>query len=273
MRPYITSINYMNEKTVESYLNRLENEFKNMGDLNELATDYLKDKIAIDYAKFWLWLKQHKNMGADCCRWYYKLLPIFGNESIELLLSNEINEKIFSSGLMNGQLYTITAPSGKGKTSFCIMIITYLILGFNPFIKKSNNKKRYKILYISLEQSREEIEARLISTISAFKNIGSTISFSELLSGKCDDQEKYFQAIEYFILFYDSFKILTVEDFGNKLDLESINSKVESLDFKYDVIVIDKYDNIEGVDLFNSNVPIGIKAMAQNMQVPIILQA
>lgn len=278
MKGYITGID--NEKkessgaVMDHKILMLLNHFKGLDNFSGLTKIKIIKSLRYEFADAWGYIKQMKNENNFYFQLYYQLKNIFDDGSIPLLMTKRINDEIFPSGLFGGQVYTVTAPSGKGKTAFCTMLLTTLIAGCNPFQKIKKEESGKRVLYITLEQTVEEIEARIISTLSAFIDLKKATKYSDILSkSQRLDDSNYLLAVQYFSLIRENIKILSTDDFQQSLSIESIAEKIRHLDFCYDVIIIDQFDNIEGIDFVNMDIPILIKALAQELNVPIVLQA
>ena len=134
------------------------------------------------------------------------------NPSSPTCLKNLI-ERFCPLGL-TWEIYTITAVSGGGKTALCSMLTACAITGVNPF-KGRNKFKPKRVIYISLEQSREQIIGRIISTISALNNLDNCVPFSEIVAKRISGVHK--QALKtactLFDVFKDRLKVITSSDF------------------------------------------------------------
>lgn len=247
--------------------------FGNLSTLNRLA---VKEKLIDEYEDNWQGIYQKKDQDYHLKYQYYQLLPLFAHENISSHTSDSFDNTINKNGFAKGQLYTITAPSGKGKTSLCIMMSACLISGNNPYLKEKKSFPSKKLLYITLEQSKEEIEKRFISTLSALNNLAGAISFGDLMNpSQFFNSKEYDLAVQLFLLHQDNLNIISSEDLYNDLSIERIDEVISSKfnENNYDLIIIDQYDNIQGVDEFSSDIPIKIKQLALKLNVPIILQA
>lgn len=278
MKGYITGIDNEKKESSEVEMNHkilmLLNHFKGLDNFSGVTKIKIINSLRYEFADVWEYIRQMKTKNNFYFQLYYQFKDIFDDGSISLLMTRKINDEIFPSGLFGGQLFTITAPSGKGKTAFCTMLVTTLIAGCNPFLKMKKEESGKRVLYITLEQTVEEIEARIISTLSAFIDLKKAIKYSDILSkSQRLNDSNYLLAVQYFSLIRENIKILSTDDFQQGLSIESIAEKIRHLDFCYDVIVIDQFDNIEGIDFVNMDIPILIKALAQELNVPIVLQA
>ena len=278
MKVNVSGIDNEKKENPEMEINQkilmLLNHFEGLSNFNESIKMKIISSLRYEFVDAWEYIKQMKTKSAFYFQLYYQLKSIFDDKSISLLMTRKINNEIFSSGLFGGQVYTISAPSGKGKTAFCTMLVTTLIAGDNPFLKMKKEESGKRVLYITLEQTAEEIEARVISTLSAFIDLKKAIKYSDILSkSQRLNDSNYLLAVQYFSLIRENIKILSTDDFQQGLSIESIAEKIRHLDFCYDVIVIDQFDNIEGIDFVNMDIPILIKALAQELNTPIILQA
>lgn len=247
--------------------------FSNLSTLNRLA---VKEKLIDECEDYWQEIYQKKDQDYQHKYQYYQLLPLFAHENILSHTTDSFDNTINKNGFAKGQLYTITAPSGKGKTSFCIMMTACLISGNNPYLKENKSFSNAKVLYITLEQSKEEIEKRFISTLSALNDLSGAISFGDLMNpSQFFNSKEYDLAVQLFLLYHDHLNIVSSEDLYNDLSIERIGEVISSKfnENNYDLVIIDQYDNIQGVDEFSSDIPIKIKQLALKLNVPIILQA
>lgn len=274
MKVLITGINRVNDiknHNVSELMNIYQS--SNISDLNKLV---VKEKLIDECEDQWQGVCQNKNQDSHHKYQYYQLLPLFAQDNILSHTSDSFDTTINKNGFAKGQLYTITAPSGKGKTSFCIMMSACLISGNNPYLKENISFSRKKVLYITLEQSREEIEKRFISTLSALDNLSDAISFGDLMNpSQFFNSKEYDLAVRLFLLYQDNLDIISSDELYNDLSIERIGDVISSKfnENIYDLIIIDQYDNIAGVDEFSSDIPIKIKQLALKLNVPIILQA
>lgn len=264
-----------NDKTVN--INNLIGLIKNMKDYSPEIQNTIINKINKEYIELWDYICEAKDNDRKYMELYYLFLPYFSSMNLPTLISKNTDEVLLKNGLMSGQLYTITAPSGRGKTAFCIMLTACLIMGINPYYDESlKDKKRRKVIYISLEQNEVEIEKRIISTISGLNNIKKAVSFSDLMNpSRFTNTENYKMAIDLFTIFNDNLRIVTSEDLNDNLTIDNIYLKLMEINevFETDLVIIDQFDNITGLDFVSMDVPIKIKDMAQRMNVPVVLQA
>lgn len=247
--------------------------FSNLSDLNRLV---VKEKIIDEYEGKWQKIRENKDLDDYHKYKFYKLLPLLAMENVISHVAESFDNTINKNGFAKGQLYTVTAPSGHGKTSWCMMMCACLISGNNQFLHEKKSFPRKKVLYITLEQSKKEIEKRIISTLSALNNLSGAISFGDLMNpSQFFNSKEYDLAVQLFLLYHDHLTIISSEDLYNDLSIERIDEVITSKfnENNYDLVIIDQYDNIEGVDEFSSDIPIKIKQLALKLNVPIILQA
>lgn len=114
--------------------------------------------------------------------------------NIEQIQLGNLDEKIktgipvidkHTGGLGRGQLITIGAPSGQGKSSLTLQILKNICL--------SKNTKQPKVLYITREMTKEEVTQRLVL---AYCNIGNEKLVKDGLSD--DDYTKIINAMQIF---------------------------------------------------------------------------
>lgn len=203
------------------------------------------------------------------------LQSILGNESKLSNLSEEFDRTILPTGFNPGEIYTITAVSGGGKTALCSMLTACAITGVNPFKGRSKFKPK-RVIYISLEQSREQIIDRIISTISALNNLDNCVPFSEIVAKRISGEHKRAlkTACTLFDVFKDRLKVITSSDFlENSIEeIERCVSLICQESEMETMIIVDQFVNIKNAnDPIDDTVVKGIKRIATNNSVPVVV--
>lgn len=205
----------------------------------------------------------------------WKINAVFRLNSTRVMLTENMNEKLFPNGMMFGELYVLTAVSGGGKTSFSCALASSLISGFNYKTNLESNVT--PVLYLSLEQTKNQIQARIMSNLLALFNIDKNIPFSSLLFGGVTNFQSIDKAVGMWNLFSNQIKILDLLDFSESPDVFSVINKIQeyvNIVHKTPVVFIDRYENIVGSNDFSDDVVAReLKRFAEKANVPIILQA
>ena len=209
-------------------------------------------------------------------RAYLILSPYFKNKNVVANISDSFNEILLPTGFGESQMYIISAPSGKGKTALAIMLTVVLIGGINPLLAIQKTFDEKKVLYVSLEQEKKEIENRIISTFSALNNLNDALSFSSLMGE--DNFEKFNDrkvAVDLYLNFEKNLKILTASDFGFDLSIDNVYLVIKQVCryFEPDIIIVDQYDNVEQLDPVSNVVAQGLKNLSLELRKPIIVLA
>ena len=114
-----------------------------------------------------------------------------------------------------------------------------------------------------------------MSTLSALNNIEKAISFSDMMNmSELENLKNYKLAVELLFSYSNFLKVIEEDDLLD-LSIESIISKIHILmsEEKYEVIVIDQFENIKGADEISDIIPIKLKSIAKKFNVPLIVQA
>ena len=209
-------------------------------------------------------------------RAYLILSPYFKSKNVIANISDSFNEILLPTGFGESQMYIISAPSGKGKTALAIMLTVVLIGGINPLLAIQKTFDEKKVLYVSLEQEKVEIENRIISTFSALNNLNDALSFSSLMG---EDNFKKFNnrkvAVDLYLNFEKNLKILTANDFEFDLSIDNVYSVIKQVCgyFEPNIIIIDQYDNVEQLDPVSNVVAQGFKNLSLELRKPIVVLA
>lgn len=150
------------------------------------SIDYTMSKFEADTQS----LTSDENGGAENIN--IILQEVFNN--IEQIQLGKLEEKIktgisiidkHTGGFGKGQLITIGAPSGQGKSSLALQIIKNICL--------EKNKKQSKILYVTREMTKEEVTQRLVLS---YCNIGNEKLVKDGLSS--EDYKNIINAMKLF---------------------------------------------------------------------------
>lgn len=250
--------------------------FCQMENLSEANRRVLREKYGSFLENFLAKLNPEKN--ESDFDMYWKIRPLCGNfSSIRPGISNKIDTAIFPNGLIKGELYTISGISGGGKTAFCSMLTSTLISGNNPYLDSQKDVKAYHVIYISLEQTRMQMECRIISCLSALNDLNKSVSYSSLISGDISNDDYLHTALIIYSLFKNRLHVISLEDFESTPTVNDIITKIKNIAASLEdnfVVIIDRYENIAGADdQQNDYVARELKLFAEKEQFPIILQA
>ena len=152
---------------------------------------------------------------------------------------------------------------------------TTLMTGYNPFYEDGMLEQSKKVLYISLEQSKMDIEKRIISTISSFFDKKDPISFGEIISTQIPKQKLplFRKSVKVFEYFKKNIKI-----FGNQ-NLTNLNKfKIlqlidrETQTGTYDLVVVDPVCLMDNDNPDNdTQTPVELRNIAINNRVAMLL--
>lgn len=257
-------------------IKRILTYFSLMDNLSEANKTVLRQKyesFLVDFIK-----KLNPNKNEFDFNMYWKIKPLCGNlSSIRPGMSNKIDQAIFPNGLVKGELYTISGISGGGKTAFCSMLTSTLISGNSPYLEDQKDVKACNVIYVSLEQTRMQMECRIISCLSALNDLNKSVSYSSMISGDISNDGRLHTALLIYSLFKERLHVISLEDFEFTPTVDDIKTKIKniavSLEGNY-VVIIDRYENIAGADdQQNDFVARELKLFAEKEQFPIILQA
>lgn len=205
-----------------------------------------------------------------------RLKKMFSNNSVQCALSKKFCESFLPTGFMKGELYVLSGISGGGKTAFSIMLTSVLIMGYNRYLD-SPNQVTTPCIYVSLEQSQFQIEARIMSTLNALQT-GKTIPYSALINGSESVQDKDIDLAFYiFEICKKNLLILDLESFTTTPSVYQLIDELSArlpLFEKKPLVIIDRYENILGAnDNVNDEVARELKSFAIKHNVPVIVQS
>lgn len=199
-----------------------------------------------------------------------KILRCF--ETKKTYISENVDKILFPNGLINGELYTITAISGGGKTAFCCMLASCLIYYRNPHLVKEKHPTR-SVIYVTLEQTSEQIMCRILSTLSALNDLNSAIPYCELVSGNNYNDDDLRTACEVWNECAKKLEIISQKDVSTDIQdiLTACFEAIQTFD-DHPVVILDQYVNIDSTSSpVDDSVVKSIKAFAEINHVPIIL--
>ena len=190
-------------------------------------------------------------------------------------ISDLFDKVIFPDGIIPGELITVTAPSGGGKTALCIMLAVSLLSGYNPFHSEKFYTTR-SVIYVSLEQTKDQIVHRMLSTISAMNSLETAFPFSSSMTGKISDRKTFYSICKLFELYMKNLRILSLNDFKGTPSVHDICDVITSETAGMDrpVIIVDQYENIlDASNPVNDVVARTLKVYAEKNGYPIFLQS
>lgn len=111
----------------------------------------------------------------------FMMQNLFSQNSISAGISCNFDAILFPNGFMNGELTVLSGFSGGGKTALSVMITSILIGGYNRFLENPEHLTNPAI-YVSLEQPKHQIQARIISTLLSLNEENNFLSYSDILN-------------------------------------------------------------------------------------------
>lgn len=201
---------------------------------------------------------------------------IFNDNSIKCAISEQFRDYFLQTGFMRKELYVLSGISGGGKTALGILITAVLCGGYNTFLNNPTLKKT-SVVYLSLEQTKVQIEARLMATLYALFTKKS-INYTEILNGghSChDDLNLAFYLLE---MCRENLKIIDKSDFDFEApDVYRLKEELTPIIDHFNsncLLIVDRYENIVGSnDYQNDAVARELKSLAEKKNIPILLQA
>lgn len=199
------------------------------------------------------------------------------NLTIKPNISKKFSENFFPTGYMPGELYVLSGISGGGKTSFAVHIATTLASGVNCF-SDLDKEERATVIYLSLEQSKKQIEARVLSNLCATLLGNKNLSFSEVLCGDQTFSKEFEEALWGYLMIEDRIRIFDSSYFGGSPTVQEITAflgaellKIGETEKK--LIIIDRLENIiGGTSNLDDTVVITLKNFASQQNVPVLVQ-
>ncbi|MCR0613024.1 AAA family ATPase [[Clostridium] innocuum] len=271
-------VKQIDKKSTDRDVSNMENLIKLLPKLSKGNQKTLLDEKGKELQDYIQYLESVNDTDISARAEYLKILPFLPKPKNSCThVADVFDEMIFPNGIMDGGLYVISGIPGGGKTAFCCMLSACLISGNNPFLTKDEIFPSRPVIYVSLEQDRQEIEMRIVSTLSALNDVTKAVAFSDLLSGKgWENPYDVEMAIRLFSLHQKRLSIITCRNIGYRPNISSLLENIEQKAQKFDdipLVVIDQYVNIDGTDdNVSSDVVMHIKNFAQRTKMPVFVQ-
>ena len=204
------------------------------------------------------------------------LQGIFNDNSINCPISEQFQDTFLKTGFMRQELYVLSGISGGGKTALGILITAVLCGGYNSFLSNPTLKK-VPVIYVSLEQTKTQIKARLIATLySLFTQ--KNMNYTEILNGGNFQHDDFNLAFYLLEMCRQNLKIIDKSDFNFETpDVFQLKEKLEPIIDDYNsncLLIVDRYENIIGSKDYQSDaVARELKSLAEKNNIPILLQA
>lgn len=204
------------------------------------------------------------------------LQGIFNDNSINCPISEQFQDTFLKTGFMRQELYVLSGISVGGKTALGILITAVLCGGYNSFLSNPTLKK-VPVIYVSLEQTKTQIKARLIATLySLFTQ--KNMNYTEILNGGNFQHDDFNLAFYLLEMCRQNLKIIDKSDFNFETpDIFQLKEKLEPIIDDYNsncLLIVDRYENIIGSNDYQSDaVARELKSLAEKNNIPILLQA
>lgn len=207
----------------------------------------------------------------------FMMQNVFSHNSIASGISDNFDAILLKNGLMFGELTVLSGVSGGGKTALSVMLTTVLIGGYNRFLKHPEHLTN-PVIYVSLEQPKHQIQARIISTLLSLNEENNFLSYSDILNfNEVSSKRSLNLGFNLFELYRKNLLILDKTDFGGTPNVQDLNYALENRITFFDkkpLVIIDRYENIDGANNYSDDFIVReIKALAEINRVPILLQA
>lgn len=207
----------------------------------------------------------------------FMMQNLFSQNSISAGISCNFDAILFPNGFMNGELTVLSGVSGGGKTALSIMITSVSIGGYNRFLENPEHFTN-PVIYVSLEQPKHQIQARIISTLLSLNEENNFLSYSDILNfNEVSSKRSLNLGFNLFELYRKNLLILDKTDFGGTPNVQDLNYALENRITFFDkkpLVIIDRYENIDGANNYSDDFIVReIKALAEINRVPILLQA
>ena len=265
-------------KIIQPEFTDIEELIKMLPHLSQENQKEMMKKKSLELKAYARHLESQKNKDANAYLMYLKILPFLPKDENTFAHISEIFDRtIFPNGIQDGGLYVISGIPGGGKTAICCMLTACQISGNNPFLSQSKTYPCRPVVYVSLEQEKQEIEMRIMSTLSALNHVEKAVSFSNLLNGKgWENPHDYQTAFLLFQMFQENLEVISCDEVGYNPNVITLLNKIENTAKKCDctpLTIIDQYVNIDGTgDNVSNDVVMQIKNFAQRTKIPIIVQ-
>lgn len=207
----------------------------------------------------------------------FMMQNVFSHNSIASGISDNFDAILLKNGLMFGELTVLSGVSGGGKTALSVMLTTVLIGGYNRFLKHPEHLTN-PVIYVSLEQPKHQIQARIISTLLSLNEENNFLSYSDILNfNEVSSKRSLNLGFNLFELYRKNLLILDKTDFGGTPNVQELNYALEKRITFFDkkpLVIIDRYENIDGANNYSDDFIVReIKSFAEINRVPVLLQA
>lgn len=207
----------------------------------------------------------------------FMMQNVFSHNSIASGISDNFDAILLKNGLMFGELTVLSGVSGGGKTALSVMLTTVLIGGYNRFLENPEHLTN-PVIYVSLEQPKHQIQARIISTLLSLNEENNFLSYSDILNfNEVSSKRSLNLGFNLFELYRKNLLILDKTDFGGTPNVQDLNYALENRITFFDkkpLVIIDRYENIDGANNYSDDFIVReIKAFAEINRVPVLLQA
>ena len=207
----------------------------------------------------------------------FMMQNVFSHNSIASGISDNFDAILLKNGLMFGELTVLSGVSGGGKTALSVMLTTVLIGGYNRFLKHPEHLTN-PVIYVSLEQPKHQIQARIISTLLSLNEENNFLSYSDILNfNEVSSKRSLNLGFNLFELYRKNLIILDKTDFGGTPDVHLLNCVLEKKIACFDkkaLVIIDRFENIDGANNYSDDAIVReIKSFAEINRLPILLQA
>lgn len=199
------------------------------------------------------------------------------NLNVKPNFSERFTNEFFPTGYIAGELYVLSGISGGGKTSMAVQIATTLASGFNVFSEVKSGDKA-TVMYVTLEQNKRQIQARIMSNLMATLFGKTDLHFSKILSGTQSFSQDFQKALMVFSMLEDCLRILDFNHFGGSPTVDQlmnvVSDELEKInDNEKKLLIIDRYENIVGASSnVDDSVARELKNFAIQHDIPILLQ-
>lgn len=207
----------------------------------------------------------------------FMMQNLFSQNSISAGISCNFDAILFPNGFMKGELTVLSGISGGGKTALSIMITSVSIGGYNRFLENPEHLTN-PVIYVSLEQPKHQLQARIISTLLALNTENDVFPYSDIINYNAFSSKKSMNlGFSLFELYRKNLIILDKTDFGGTPSVQelnyALNKRITFFD-KKPLVIIDRYENIDGANIYSDDFIVReIKSFAELNGVPVLLQA
>lgn len=207
----------------------------------------------------------------------FMMQNLFSQNSISAGISCNFDAILFPNGFMKGELTVLSGISGGGKTALSIMITSVSIGGYNRFLENPEHLTN-PVIYVSLEQPKHQLQARIISTLLALNTENDVFPYSDIINYNAFSSKKSMNlGFSLFELYRKNLIILDKTDFGGTPSVQELNYALENRLIFFDkkpLVIIDRYENIDGANNNSDDFIVReIKSFAEINRVPLLLQA